>query len=244
MRNSYFTFKQFNIEQGRSAMKVSTDACLFGAIVASNYQSLELKELNILDIGAGTGLLSMMLQQALPSAKIDAVEIDDGAFLDLQINCTHIQWERTPQPVHQSIQRFINNHRYEMIICNPPFFTNQLKGNNLQRNIARHTDDLSWEDLVKAVKKHIQKNGTWWLLLPLREWNLFVRLIEEEWKVKKCYYLQSYPTSNPHRVAIELCLKEDNIFWASKIKYISIYQNKGQYTEAFRELLTDYYLYL
>lgn len=244
MRNSYFSFKQFKIEQGRSAMKVSTDACFFGAIVANNYNSLVLNGFNVLDIGAGTGLLSMMLQQAIPLAEIEAVEIEEGAFLDLKLNCEHTSWQRVPEPFHKAIQQFKRDIRYDIILCNPPFFNNQLKSDDHQRNIARHTDDLSWEDLIEAVQQNIKKNGTWWLLLLLREWNLFVELIREEWCVEKCYYIQSYPCSKAHRVVVALSLKENAPPLFTKVEVLSIYKEKGQYSEVFKELLTDYYLYL
>lgn len=244
MSNHYFKFKQFVIGQEHTAMKVSTDACLFGAIVADQVKEKASTNFNILDIGAGTGLLAMMLQQVAVKAWVHAVEIDEDAYQDLEVNLNTSIWDHKPTPYHTSIQNFNSELLYDLIICNPPFFNNQLRSDTHARKIARHTDQLSWRALAESVDQYLSQDGDWWLLLPLREWNEFVFIIQEDWDVKDCIYIQSFKQSKPHRVVVRLHRKQDDKSHLVNLSFVFIYKEKGKYSENFTRLLTDYYLYL
>src|SRR3954469_11797521 len=125
MANNYFSFKQFIIHQDKCAMKVCTDACLFGAYVADRFQITNSK-FHVLDIGAGTGLLSLMLAQKNSTVQIDAVEIDKAASEQAKENFKHSLWRDRLHIHHQPIQEFGMN-TYNLIISNPPFYENDLK---------------------------------------------------------------------------------------------------------------------
>ncbi len=128
----YFEFKQFVIHQGDCAMKVTTEGCLFGALVEGANPK------RILDIGAGTGLLSLMLAQKYPSAKIHAVELDQKAHIQAQANFAKSPWAENLQIHVGRIQDFHPREKFDLIVCNPPFFKNSLHSNDKSKNLAIH----------------------------------------------------------------------------------------------------------
>ncbi len=164
MANNYFKFKQFTIQQGGCAMKVTTDACLFGAWVASNIQENLYYIKRILDIGTGTGLLSVMLAQQSP-AYIDSVEIDTDAAQQAQTNFKGVLWQGGLKVYETAIQHFIGKP-YDFIITNPPFFDNDLKSDDVKRNLALHSSALSLEELLANITRLLLPTGQFAILLP------------------------------------------------------------------------------
>jgi tRNA1Val (adenine37-N6)-methyltransferase len=136
--NSYFQFKQFTVHQGDCAMKVTTDACIQGA-----WTPVQKDEVRILDIGAGTGLLSLMLAQKAPNAIVDAVELNEQAATQAGQNFAGSPWADRLNVICSDIQGYRATHKYDLIISNPPFFNNSLKGPEASRNNARHTTALT-----------------------------------------------------------------------------------------------------
>ena len=125
MANSWFRFQQFEIQQGRSAMKVCSDSCLFGAYVASKLNS---NHQTILDVGAGTGLLSQMLAQKSPASKLHCIEPDMDSFLDLQHNISASPWKNRIEVYAETLSQWMpgRDDAYDVVICNPPFFFDHL----------------------------------------------------------------------------------------------------------------------
>jgi tRNA1Val (adenine37-N6)-methyltransferase len=120
MSNSYFQFKQFIIHQDRCAMKVTTDGCLFGSLSPTLIK--EERVINVLDIGTGTGLLSLMLAQAKHNAYIDAIEIDKDAFEQACQNVEVSPWGGRIKVFHADARDNEFPHKYDLIISNPPFY--------------------------------------------------------------------------------------------------------------------------
>ncbi|MGN6568280.1 MAG: tRNA1(Val) (adenine(37)-N6)-methyltransferase, partial [Flavipsychrobacter sp.] len=143
MSNQYFQFKQFRIEQDKCAMKVSTDACIQGA-----WTPIHDHVRHVLDIGTGTGLLSLMLAQRDPRMHIDAVELDEQAATQAKENIVSSPFSERIDIIHGDAKEYQANQQYDLIICNPPFFQNSLLGDNSKRNTARHTLSFSYEDLL------------------------------------------------------------------------------------------------
>src|SRR5689334_11682345 len=143
MPNEFFCFKQFTIHQQYCAMKVCTDACLFGAWTASAITNEQLPAGLILDIGAGTGLLSLMLGQQLNNSIIHAIEIDAVAAQQAGDNFAASSWSEQLHVYNTAIQSFSPAQQYDFIITNPPFFQNDLASPNAQRNLALHSHQLS-----------------------------------------------------------------------------------------------------
>ncbi|WP_439506350.1 tRNA1(Val) (adenine(37)-N6)-methyltransferase [Sediminibacterium sp.] len=239
MSNSFFKFKQFTVHQDKTAMKVCTDACLFGAWVAKQIEIIDLK--NILDIGTGTGLLSLMLAQT-SGAIIDAVEINELAAEQAAINFSNCPWKNQLHIHHKSITRFAEerDHLYDLIIANPPFFDNQLKSQNRERNIAMHSELLSLEELSSCIYKLLADSGKAAILLP---WNRV-----EEWKAiaKKtglfCIKETAVKQTTNHSYFRSMVLMQKNDATAS-FNYIAIKEG-NDYSKDFSQLLAPYYLAL
>ncbi|MGN6617154.1 MAG: tRNA1(Val) (adenine(37)-N6)-methyltransferase [Ilyomonas sp.] len=242
MPNSYFRFKQFTVHQEHCAMKVCTDACLFGAW-AANKIATEKKEIkNVLDIGTGTGLLSLMIAQKNPHLKIDAVEIDEASTIQAASNFKLSPWEENLQVHHAAIQDHEQKkYRYDLIISNPPFYENDLKSEDKKRNTALHSSQLSLKDLLHAINKQLTIDGSFGILLPFSRTTCFKELsiqnqffLKEELLVKQSYkhsFFRSILYFNRKETAV-------------KRSELSIQDKEGKYTDEFAQLLKDYYLYL
>ena len=172
MPNDFFSFKQFTIHQDRCAMKVGTDGVLLGVLspIDAGYvlsSEKENSEYKILDIGTGTGLVAIMLAQRTEGkAKISAVEIDAEAALQARENASNTPWQI--DVYNKSIQEFAHEcqEKFDLIVSNPPFFINSLKASDKNRNTARHTDTLSFEDLVGSAEKLLADEGRFTVIIP------------------------------------------------------------------------------
>ncbi|MDN3204940.1 tRNA1(Val) (adenine(37)-N6)-methyltransferase [Algoriphagus sediminis] len=194
MANSWFQFKQFLVNQDRCAMKVSTDAVLLGAKASSGDPK------HILDIGAGTGVISLMLAQRFPNAKVTGIELDKAGFMQCKENFMASIFSDRLQAVHSSIQGFIPEGTFDLIVSNPPFFSDHLKSNDLQKNKALHTDSLSFEDLVKSIQRLLSPKGEFWCILPPRQMKDFC-LIAKSAGLHSDYSLKIFhnPKKKQHR---------------------------------------------
>ena len=245
MPNSYFQFKQFKVNQEKSAMKVSTDACILGAYVSQYYA---VRANNILDIGSGTGLLTLMLAQ-MSSCPIQAVEIDENAYLQTQENFAQSPWERRLDVFLGSIQDFTAGKApsYDLVICNPPFFINSLKSDNKERNLARHTDSLSFGDLLTCVNLLLLLQGIFVVLLPLREAQFFEHELLKYYPhliILEKLKIQDNPKKEPHRVILVLEKQSQEQNHTIAYKNFIIKDIEGIYTSDFVDLMKDYYLKL
>ena len=224
-------------------MKVCTDACLFGAFASERIQKSKLKTKNVLDIGTGTGLLSLMFAQKNTDANIHAIEIDEAAAMQATENFNNSDWKESLHVYNDSIQTFSSsiNKKYDVIICNPPFYENNLKSVNKQRNLALHSDKLLLEELITAVKKLIADDGNFFVLLPFHRTKEFEELLlKNELCVKEKVLIKQTPKHNYFR----------SMFWVKRNgsvcnqSEITIENNEKEYSDEFRELLKDYYLKL
>lgn len=171
-----FNFKKFTIQQDKSAMKVGTDGVLLGAWAQPNVVN------TILDIGSGTGILSLQMAQRTFAETIDAVEIEADSFEQTVENFEQSDWGDRLFCYHSSIQDFANeiDDKYDFIISNPPFFSAPYKNGIIKekRALARHTDKLSFDELLSAVSKLLSKNGECAFIIPYKSESIFLGLAQ------------------------------------------------------------------
>lgn len=237
MANTYFQFKEFIVHQDLCGMKVTTDACLFGAFVAKFLSNQPIN--TILDIGTGTGLLSLMLAQQT-TATIDAVEIDAAAAEQAIQNFAYSKWKNRLKVYHTSIQSFQTTHLYDCIISNPPFFEHDLKSSNQQKNMALHSTELNFDELVAVVKKMLNPNGYFVVLLPFARTTTFEQKLKEFYLQQKILVKQT-PNHPSFRSILIFSNQACNKIITQEIIIKEINQ---QYSEVVKSLLAPYYLYL
>lgn len=171
-----FKFKQFTINQDRCAMKVGTDGVLLGAWVP-----IVNRPFSVLDIGAGTGLIALMLAQRSSAEQIDALEIDEEAYEQAVDNFENSPWGDRLFCYHAGLDEFMEEpeDEYDLIVSNPPFYSEDYKSNDEQRDLARFQDALPFEDLVEAADLLLSENGVFAVIIPFSEEERFVALAKE-----------------------------------------------------------------
>lgn len=237
MSKHYFQFKQWRIEQEHCAMKVSTDACIQGAWtpVADTVKS-------ILDIGTGTGLLSLMLAQRAASATIDAIEIDTQVAEQAAQNVSSSIFSKQVKVAHADARNWQSDRQYDLIVCNPPFFTGSLRGPDAARNRARHDDDLGRKDLASSIAFHLAENGCASILLPFTErssWEIAAK--ENNLFTSKYLLVKPFEHAAANRIVL-ICSKQETP--AIEEQTLVIYKEPKVYTEAFTTLMRPFYLNL
>ncbi len=235
MGNSYFRFKQFTVQQAGSAMKVCTDACIQGAFTAGFVKNAP----RVLDIGTGTGLLSLMLAQQSPAA-IDALELDEAAFRQAAANFEASPWQSRLRAIHADVRDFQPGTPYAFIVTNPPFYENDLKSPDSRRNTAMHTTTLDYETLLTAIRRLLAPDGRFSVLLPYTGFQRFREMAEAAGFTLQ--ELLEVRQTTGHGF-----FRSVGIFGEGGVTHtreMSVYDAQRQYTPGFTALLKDYYLYL
>jgi len=217
-------------------MKVTTDASLFGAWVARSADTLE----NILDIGAGTGLLSLMLAQS-SSARVHAVEIEKDCFGQLQENICNSPFSKQIDKFHHDIKTFDIGARYDLIISNPPFHQDQLRSGQSNVDLARHDAGLILPELLGICSALIKEKGSIFILLPYYRKNECQNIAEElGWRAVRSATVRHSIKHEPFRVMFQFSQNAAEIHEEE----IIIHDDNGHYTTGFADLLRPYYLHL
>ena len=230
--NTHFSFKQFIIYQDQTAMKVTTDACILGAYTDVRNAKY------ILDIGTGTGLLTLMLSQR-SEAQIDGIEIEEVSHHQALKNVEDSIFKDRIKLYHTDIQSFTTQNCFDLIVSNPPFFQNHLKAETQTRNNALHTDTLSFEDLLSSVIRLLSPNGTFVVLLPSYESSVL------EVMANQLGLFANKKLSIHHSEGSKI-LRIITTFGFVKIETLNeqlfIKNSDECYTADFQRLLRDYYL--
>ncbi|SIO22908.1 tRNA1(Val) (adenine(37)-N6)-methyltransferase [Algoriphagus halophilus] len=163
MANTWFQFQQFRVHQDQCAMKISTDAVLLGGLA-----SIENPQ-KILDIGTGTGVISLMLAQRYPIAQVIGIELDNVAANQAGENFNSSPFSSRMKIWEGRFQEFNSEEKFDLIVSNPPYFPDHLKSQNSKRNQALHTDTLSFRELVCNSASLLSKEGCFWVILPPRQ---------------------------------------------------------------------------
>lgn len=237
---NYFQFKQFRVEQSGAAMKVCTDSCIFGAFVARWLAAQRNGVERALDIGTGTGLLSLMIAQCC-DARIDAIELDEAACLQAGENFGQSPWKERLQVYHGDIRRFRFIKKYDFILCNPPFYEGDLKSSHPLKNQAKHATTLGYEELLEAVAVNLAPGGGFATLLPYKNWKRFLSLAKASgFYPVRVLLIRQTPAHDFFRTAAIFGQKKKK----AEENELIIKDDNEQYTPEFTGLLRDYYLYL
>ena len=232
-----FSFKKFSIQQDKTAMKVGTDGVLLGAWTPINH-----KPNSILDIGAGTGLIALMLAQRTSAGQIDALEIDEEAYEQATDNFENSPWSDRLFCYHAGLNEFVEEpeEEYDLIICNPPFYAEDYKTDNEQRDLARFSDAMPFEELIEAADLFISENGIFSVIIPHKEEEKFIALANEfDLYPVKITRVKGTTTSETKRSLLAFSRsKQDNF----PIDELIIETTRHTYTEEYIALTKYFYL--
>lgn len=222
------------VQQDACAMKITTDACIQGAWTPAPGRAT-----TALDIGTGTGLLSLMLAQRYPQLHIYAVDTDTAAAAQATANAATSPWANRINVLHADIRTYAPPLQYDLIICNPPFFKSSLLSGNKEKDMARHDVSLKQEELLQAVATLLSPKGTFSLLLPYTEYRQWQSLFATfGLHQQQLLQVKHHPEAAVKRV-VSILGKEAI---ATTDLTLTIKDEKGAYTPEFTSLLSAFYL--
>ncbi|MGK0412909.1 MAG: tRNA1Val (adenine37-N6)-methyltransferase [Polaribacter sp.] len=234
-----FHFKEFTIHQDQTAMKVGTDGVLLGAWCSvADYPD------TILDIGAGTGVISLMMAQRSDALTIDAVEVDESAYEQTVDNFEKSDWGDRLYCYHASFQEFADEiaeeeETYDLILSNPPFYNDNFETQVSARNKARFTSALSFENLLLGVSKILSENGSFSVIIPFKEEKSFINLAKKnKLLLNRVCRVQGHKTSEVKRSLMAFSFHQSEI----EEEHLIIEIERHQYTEQYINLTKDFYL--
>jgi len=236
MSGNPFFFKQFKVNQNRCAMKIGTDAVLLGA-----WTSIRNNPFSILDIGAGTGILSLMLAQRCDAELIDAIEIDPDAYEQCVDNFETSDWNDRLFCYHASLAAFVEDieDTYDLIISNPPFYSEDYKTENSQRDLARFQEAMPFHHLIESVTQLLSDRGLFSVIVPYQEEASFIKIAASfNLFPNNILHVRGNPNSNIKRSLITLSFHESEVNFNELI----IETERHQYTDDYINLTKDFYL--
>lgn len=234
MANHYFNFKQFSINQEKSAFKVGTDGVILGASASVT----DVKR--ILDVGSGTGLIAIMLAQRC-NAQIVAIEPDYESYIQACENVSLCQWKSRINVEHTDIQSYNpGKEKFDLIVSNPPFFSNSLKNPDPRKSYARHNDSLTSENLLNGVSKLLSEEGKFQLILPYIEGNIFIAEAQKyEFYCNSMLKIRPLPNLEVRRLVLSFSRNKS----ALSERFLTIEHGKRhEFTEEYINLTKDFYL--
>ncbi len=246
-----FRFKQFSVKQNDSAMKVNTDGVLLASWVSVDNDQKKGFPCRILDIGTGTGVISLILaqrlSQKLPLAEffIEGIDIDKPSSVEASFNFKNSPWSEKISSEWISLvgyfQKYGTNKRFELIIANPPFFTSSLRCPGERRSRARHDHDLPYDEIIESASLMLAGSGTLALILPPQESMLFVERAREIGLMpKRICRVKTLASGKEKRWMIEFGL---NYKSSPKEEQIAIQETAGKdFTSEYKELTKNFYL--
>jgi tRNA1Val (adenine37-N6)-methyltransferase len=232
-----FSFKQFSVDQDRCAMKIGTDGVLLGA-----WTPLENNPFSILDIGTGTGIIALMLSQRSNAQQIDALEIDEDAYEQAVDNFENSPWSDRLFCFHAGLDEFVEEpeDEYDLIVSNPPFYTEDYKTENEQRDLARFADAMPFEDLIEAVALLLSENGIFSVIIPFKEEEKFIALANEyELYPIKITRVKGTSASEIKRSLLAFVRDENAVILTDEL---TVETARHIYTPEYIELTKDFYL--
>jgi len=238
-----FKFKKFSVKNSDSAMRVGTDGVLLGAWADINF-----KTVRVLDIGTGTGVISLILAQRLSESEVPfniiGIDIDIPSATEANYNFEHSPWQKRLKALPIALDNFISNtdkygnEIYDLIVSNPPYFINSLKASNVRRSSARHTDSLSFYDIVQAAHERLSTEGRLSIILPPDEFEVFKDIaMKNGFYLRRRCQISTTPRKLPKRVMAEFSMTEGKIQ-----EDFLIIQDGSDFTNDYKILTKNFYL--
>jgi tRNA1Val (adenine37-N6)-methyltransferase len=234
MSNNFFSFKQFTINQEKAGFKVGTDGVLLGACADITSAG------KILDVGTGTGLIAIMLAQR-SDAEIVAIEPDYESYLQACDNVRICKWQSRIKVEHTSLQNYFpDNKKFDLIVINPPYFTDSLKNPDPRKSAARHTGTLNSEEILEGVTRLLEDDGRFQLILPYVEGNIFIADAQKYGLYCiNILKIKPLPTSEIRRLI--LLFSRERLKVTEKFLTIE-HGRRHEFTEDYINLTKDFYL--
>ncbi len=229
-----FKFKQFSITDDNSAMKVGFDAVILGSYADAG------KVNSVLDLGAGTGIISLMLAQRFPEINIDALEIDKQAFIDLQTNISNSPWYNRISEINDDFINKSFDKSYDCIISNPPFYIPSKSNTSEKRRLARYADELNPNTFCNKAFNILNSSGELIIIYPYELRIQFIRaaFTNDFWLCSQLF-ISDTDINNPKRVILKFSKIKPVIPLLEKL---IIKKKSGGYTSKFEALTKDFYL--
>ncbi len=233
MGNKAFNFKQFKVEQDRCAMKIGTDAVLMGALL-----NLDSKCKTALEIGSGTGVISLMLAQRYPKLNIISLEIDPAAQEQCAQNFAQSPWKENLQSIEADFIQYTDTNKYDLIFSNPPFFSNSLLSDSEQRNLARHISPEQFQQWIAKAYELLNDNGALAFIIPSESVEFISTQLEGKMILEKNVFIRSFPDTEVIRNIV--MFRKTNTLGSFEIKSLSIYESKEVYSREYEHALKHY----
>jgi len=221
-----FHFKQFDIEDADATMRVGTNAVLLGALATPSVPPTR-----ILDIGTGCGVLALMMAQRFPAASIDAIDIDEATVRQASDNAKHSRWAKNIHCHNTSLQEYALHEqgRFDLIISNPPYFTKSMPCNDKKKQLARHDDRLTSDELFSCSAELMEKNGIMSIIIPYNDTKRFIESAgKSSMSVIRQEFIFTKPEEEPKLNILHFGLSTDN--QEQTIEH-SIRNTDGKYSE-------------
>ncbi|GAA4246242.1 MULTISPECIES: tRNA1(Val) (adenine(37)-N6)-methyltransferase [Winogradskyella] len=231
-----FKFKEFTVHQDRCAMKIGTDGVLLGA-----WASIDHNPFSVLDIGAGTGILSLMIAQRSHAENIEALEIDAEAYEQCSENFENSAWADRLFCYHASLLEFVEEieDEFDLIICNPPFYSEDYKTDNKTRDLARFNDAMPFEHLIFAAVNLLSETGVFSVIIPYKEEANIIDLASNAGLfLNRSLHVKGNPDTEIKRSLLEFSFQNT----AKQTSNLIIETSRHQYTEDYINLTKDFYL--
>lgn len=231
---SSFQCSEFTVRQTNSAMKVGTDAYLLGSLIKATNKKCGL------DIGAGTGILSMMLAQRHADIRIDAIEIDEGSYQDCLYNFACSPWSKRLHVTHGDFMHFEFFSRYDLIFCNPPFYMSNNPNQDERKARSRHESSLPMQSLIAGISACCAPHTDVFLIVPasdLQTWQS--AFIERDFFPVSITLISPIEGSEANRAVLHMRNKRDEE--AIEIKRLSVRNSNREYTSEYLELTKPFY---
>lgn len=229
-----FNFKQFSINDARCAMKIGTDGVLLGAWAFENF----IPE-TILDVGTGSGLISLMMAQRFSTASITGIEMDRDASLDAADNASRSPWQSRISVLNEDFMSLDTTCKFDAIVSNPPFYDENVRPIDSKRDIARHESAMSLKSLISRSSGLLTPHGHIALIAPADrlEELIYILTLNRLDPCRVCL-VRHNPTTTPLRVMIEAVKGLATTYTRSEL----ILKNGSRYTQQYQDLTSDFYL--